>query len=118
MDANTLSIASSITSLVLAAIAIWQAVYFYTQAKNTETRVETTLASINAQVQTLQSINAKTLDRLTKYATTPRDEPSTQLVQALSTSIEQSDLTPPRQLAASFWHPAPRHAYAIARQPA
>lgn len=90
MDADTLSIASSIASLVLAVIATWQAVYFYTQTKNTETRVETTLASINAQVQTLQSINAKTLDRLTKYVTSPRDEPSAQLVQALSTSIEQS----------------------------
>jgi len=60
------NIAASIASIILAVVAIWQAVHFYTQGKNTESRVETALSSIRAQVETLQSINGRTLDRLTK----------------------------------------------------
>lgn len=89
MDADTFSIASSITSTVLAVIAIWQAIYFYTQAKNTETRVETALSAIQAQVQTLQSINGKTLERLTKYATTHREDGTSQVANALSSALKE-----------------------------
>jgi hypothetical protein len=81
------NIAASIASIILAVVAIWQAVHFYTQGKNTESRVETALSSIKAQVETLQSINGRTLDRLTKYATTPREDGSSQAAQALSTAL-------------------------------
>ena len=81
------SIVASFVSLILAIIAIWQAIHFYTQGKNTESRVETALSSIKAQVETLQSINGRTLDRLTKYATTHREDGSSQATQALSNAL-------------------------------
>lgn len=81
------NIAASIASIILAVVAIWQAVHFYTQGKNTESRVETALSSIRAQVETLQSINGRTLDRLTKYATTHREDGASQAAQALSTAL-------------------------------
>ena len=89
MTADTINLATAIASIILAIIAFVQAIYFYTQTKNTEARVETTLAAINAQVQTLQSINGKTLDRLTKYVTTPRDDSTSQATQALSSATQQ-----------------------------
>ena len=83
------SIVASFVSLILAVIAIWQAIHFYTQGKNTESRVETALSSIKAQVETLQSINGRTLDRLTKYVTTPWDDGTSQATQALSSATQQ-----------------------------
>lgn len=89
MDADTFNLAASIASIILAIVAVWQAVYFYTQGKNTEARVETALASIKTQVETLQSINGRTLDRLTKYATTHREDGTSQVASALSTAIKE-----------------------------
>jgi uncharacterized protein YoxC len=89
MTADTINLATAIASIILAVIAFAQAIYFYTQTKNTESRVETTLSAINAQVQTLQSINGKTLDRLTKYVTTPKDDGTSQATQALSSATQQ-----------------------------
>jgi hypothetical protein len=89
MDANTFNLGASIASIILAVVAIWQAVHFYSQGKNTESRVETALSAIKAQVETLQSINGKTLDRLTKYVTTPREDSASQMVQALSSTLRE-----------------------------
>jgi hypothetical protein len=89
MDADTFNLAASIASIILAIVAVWQAVYFYTQGKNTEARVETALASIKTQVETLQSINGRTLDRLTKYATTHREDGTSQVASALSTALKE-----------------------------
>ncbi|MCK7575047.1 MAG: hypothetical protein MZV65_03560 [Chromatiales bacterium] len=50
-------------------MAIWQAMYFYTQGKATEGRVETALAGMKAQVETLQAVNAKITERLARFAT-------------------------------------------------
>jgi len=83
------SIVASFVSLILAGIAIWQAIHFYTQGKNTEARVETALAAIKAQVETLQSLNGRTLDRLTKYATTHREDGSAQVANALSVALKE-----------------------------
>lgn len=81
MDAlGIVGLVAGIVSVILAIIAIWQAVHFYTQGKNTEFRVETALAAIQGQVQTLQAVNGRTLDRLTKYVTTPKDEGISQAV--------------------------------------
>jgi hypothetical protein len=90
MTADTINLATAIASIILAVLAFAQAIYFYTQTKNTETRVDAALSSIKTQVETLQSINGKTLDRLTKYVTTPRDDGPSQAAQALSAAIEQS----------------------------
>lgn len=89
MDADTFNLGASIAAIILAVVAIWQAVHFYSQGKNTESRVETALASIKAQVETLQSINGRTLDRLTKYATTPREDGSSQVANALSSALKE-----------------------------
>jgi hypothetical protein len=82
------SIVASFVSLVLAGVAIWLSLYFYTQGKNTETRVQVALEGIKAQTDALQAINARTLDRLTKYVTTPRDDAS-QTVQVLYATIRE-----------------------------
>jgi len=89
MDADTFNLAASIASIILAIVAVWQAVYFYSQGKNTESRVETALSAIKAQVETLQSINGRTLDRLTKYVTTPREDGSSQVANALSSALKE-----------------------------
>lgn len=90
MDAlGIIGLVSGIVSVILAVIAIWQAIHFYTQGKNTESRVETALSAIKAQVETLQSINGRTLDRLTKYATTHREDGSTQVATALSSALKE-----------------------------
>jgi len=70
------SIVASIVSLILGGVAIWLSLYFYTQAKNTERNVQVALEGIRTQTEALQALNARTLDRLTKYVTTPRDEPN------------------------------------------
>ena len=89
MTAEIINLATAIASIILAVIAFAQAIYFYTQTKNTETRVDAALSSIKTQVETLQSINGKTLDRLTKYVTTPRDDGTSQAAQALSATTQQ-----------------------------
>lgn len=89
MTADTINLATAIASIILAIVAFSQAIYFYTQTKNTETRVDAALSSIKTQVETLQSINGKTLDRLTKYVTTPRDDNTSQATQALSAATQQ-----------------------------
>jgi hypothetical protein len=73
---ETASIIASIASLILAIVAIAQSVYFYTQSKNTESRVQQALTGIKAQTDSLQALSGKYLDRLTRYVTTPRDEPN------------------------------------------
>ena len=80
------SIVASFVSLILAGIAIWLSLYFYTKGKNTERNVEVALEGIKTQTEALQALNARTLDRLTKYVTTPRDEPS-QTIQVLYAAI-------------------------------
>lgn len=87
MDAITIiSLIASLASLVLAVIAIWMSMYFYNQSKNTEANVQIALEGIKSQTNTLQSLNARTLDRLTKYVTTPRNDAS-QTAQLLITAL-------------------------------
>jgi len=66
------SITASITSVIIAFLAVGLSVYFYTQAKNTEHAVSNTLASITAQTDALQRLTGRWLDRLTRYVTEPR----------------------------------------------
>ncbi len=71
---EVVGLVAGIVSVILAGVAIWQAMYFYTQGKTTEGRVETALAGMKAQVETLQAVNAKITERLTRFATAPRNE--------------------------------------------
>ncbi len=66
---------AGIVSMILVVVAIWQAMYFFCKGKNTETDVSTALEGIKSQVNTLQSVNTKITDRLTRYVTTPRNDP-------------------------------------------
>jgi hypothetical protein len=83
---ETASIVASFVSLILGGVAIWLSLYFYTQAKNTELRVQVALEGIKTQTDALQALNAKHLDRLTKYVTTPREE-SSQAAQLFAATI-------------------------------
>lgn len=67
-----LSVVSSAVSIILAFGAVALAVYFYTQAKNSESRVSNTLESIKAQTDTLQRLTARQMDRLIKGYTDSR----------------------------------------------
>ena len=74
MSAETIGIIAGIVSIILAIVAIWQAMYFYTKSKDTESSVTSSLVGIKAQVDTLQSVNSKITDRLTKYVTSPKTD--------------------------------------------
>lgn len=82
---EAINLASSIASIILAVIAIGMSVYFYTQSKNTETKVESSLESIKAQTDTLQKLTGKWMDRLTKYVTdsNPYDQTFIHIISAL-----------------------------------
>src|SRR5437773_694826 len=66
------AIGSGVVSLILAVIAIWLSLYFYTRGKDTEKSVTNALAEIKAQTAALERLSAKQLDRLTKFATEGR----------------------------------------------
>ncbi len=68
------SIVASVVGAILAVVAIWQSMYFYTQAKGSEARVQLALTEIKVQTEALKALSGRQLDRLTKYATTPREE--------------------------------------------
>ncbi len=82
------SIVSSVVSVILAVLAIALSIYFFVQAKRSEQNVETSLAKIEAQADALQRINAKWMDRLTRYVTqereASRDPAVPQLIQILA----------------------------------
>ena len=71
---ENIGLVAGIVSVILAGVAIWQAMYFYTKGKDTESRVEAALVGIKAQVETLQAVNSKITERLTRFVTTPRNE--------------------------------------------
>lgn len=69
------SIVSSVVSVILAVFAIGVSIYFFVETKNTEQRVTNSLSKIEAQADSLQKLNAKWMDRLTRYVTTERENP-------------------------------------------
>lgn len=66
------SIASSIVSIILAILAIAAAFYFYDKGRTTDQSITNSLAKIEAQAESLQKLNGKWMDRLTRYVTTER----------------------------------------------
>lgn len=89
---TTLGIASSIASTVLAVVAMAQSLYFYNQAKASERAAAETLAAIRAQTQTLEKIAGRQLDRLTRFATQPR-QPAGDVTHVVALMRELSTLT-------------------------
>jgi hypothetical protein len=73
VDLNlTLSLVSLLTGVVLNVVAIALAVYFYTQAKNTEAQVKVGVAEIRQQTDSLGKLTGRLLDRLTRAVTEGR----------------------------------------------
>jgi len=94
------SVASSIVSVVLAVLAIVLSIWFFVMAKNTEKDVAGSLTKIETQADSLQKLNARWMDRLTRFVTEERPRPAdesipqlvailAQLPQTLTTSLTQ-----------------------------
>lgn len=66
------SLVGSVVSIILAVLAICFSLYFYTKGKNSEIEVSKALAGIKAQTQALQKIFGVQLDKLTDFATQPK----------------------------------------------
>lgn len=58
------SIAGLICTVLLGVLAIWLSLYLYTRAKETEKAVDSSLAAIKQQTDSLQKLTAKQMDRL------------------------------------------------------
>lgn len=66
---STSGLIAGIVSIVLAVIAIAISLYFYTQGKNTESRISGLLEAIRAQTDMLQKIVGRQMDRLIRGVT-------------------------------------------------
>src|SRR5712692_7874432 len=69
---TVINTAASLMSLALGGFAIWLALNLYTKAKDTETKVSSTLEAIKAQTEALQRLTGRWMDRFTRHATEPR----------------------------------------------
>ncbi|MFA6190959.1 MAG: hypothetical protein WC665_01275 [Sulfurimonas sp.] len=89
------SIGASIASIVLAIVAIVLAVYFYTQAKQSEKDVANSLSKIEAQSQALEKITGRQVERLTKHITERKglDEihPDLKIIADMASTFKQSN---------------------------
>lgn len=75
MNASDWGVVSGIVSLLMGGLSIWLSLHFYTQTNKTERSVTNSLTKIETQADALQKINAKWMDRLTKYVTEDRPQP-------------------------------------------
>lgn len=98
MTAEVWSIVSSVVSVILAVFAVALSIYFFVQTKNTEKEVTSSLTKIETQAESLQKINAKWMDRLTRYVTEPRPSQSEESIPLLIQILAQL----PQTITASF----------------
>lgn len=89
MTMEVWSIVSSIVSVILGAFAIALSIYFFVQTKSTEKEVTSSLSKIETQADSLQKINAKWMDRLTRYVTEPRTNPTEESIPILIQILSQ-----------------------------
>jgi hypothetical protein len=87
------SIVSSVVSVILGAFAIWLSIYFFVRGKSTERDVSKSLSKIEAQADSLQRLNARWMDRLTRYVTEARRTPSDDAVRQLISILSQMPQT-------------------------
>jgi hypothetical protein len=82
---EVVSVVASVVSIILAGFTIWLALYMFNQTKNTEAEAKAALASIKSQMDTLQKLTGRMMDRLTTAVTAPRaaDEAIVLLVSTL-----------------------------------
>lgn len=60
---------SSIASLILAVIAIWLSLWFYSKSKESEARIQDILVRISSETSSLQRLAGGWIQNLTEYAT-------------------------------------------------
>jgi hypothetical protein len=96
--AEVWSIVSSIVSVILAVFAVGLSIYFFVQTKNTEKGVSSSLTKIETQADSLQKINAKWMDRLTRYVTENKSNPSDESIPKLMQIMAQF----PQMITANF----------------
>ena len=65
---NTLNILSGAFSIAISIIAMLLSIAFYFAGRNTEIRVSTSLAKIEAQTDALQKLSGRQIDKLMKHA--------------------------------------------------
>lgn len=69
---DIVNLISSLTSLVLAIIAIWLSLHFYDKSKDSEKQTEVNVNEIKTQTKALTDISSRMLDKYTDYATKPK----------------------------------------------
>jgi len=77
---DAFSIAESITSIILAVLAIILSLVFYGKSKDSERAVSSALEGIRAQTDALQRLTGRWMDRLTRYATEPKPADETLII--------------------------------------
>lgn len=65
---NTISILSGAFSIGISVIAMLLSILFYFAGRNTEIRISTSLAKIEAQTDALQKLSSRQIDKLMKHA--------------------------------------------------
>jgi len=94
------NLAASITSIVLAVVAILLSVLFFFNAKAAESSATNALEGIKGQTSALQELTRRWMDRLTRAVTTvrPQDEMLMQVVAAITNmpSTMSANLAPDR----------------------
>lgn len=67
MNLQILNAAGSLTSIILAVLAIVLSIWFFVQSKNTEGETKKALEGIRTQTEALQKLAGRWLDRFTKH---------------------------------------------------
>jgi hypothetical protein len=90
------NLAASISSILLAILAIFLSIWFFIQSKKSEQNTASSLTKIETQAESLQKINSKWMDRLTQYVTSSKPNPLESALPELfkiMSSIPQSLMT-------------------------
>lgn len=87
-SAELWSLVSSIVSTILGVGAVALSLYFFVASKRTEKEVASALTKIQTQTEMLQKLTGKQLDRLTRFVTTERQDPTTEVTRLFLTFTE------------------------------
>lgn len=89
---DIINLISSIASLILSVVAIALSLYFYDKSKQTEKEVGILLVAIRTQTTSLENLTGKWMDRLTRYATSPKaaDEITVLMMEIIKASSVQN----------------------------
>jgi hypothetical protein len=97
---DAFNLAASITSIILAVLAIILSLLFFVRGKDSERLVTNALEGIRTQTDALQKLTGRWMDRLTRYAT---ERPGEETLLILMQTLREM----PASLANVFRPPAP-----------